>query len=210
MCEIQDNTRSNSSSDSSGKNGNSGNDCENFAQIRLANTKVKLIDVMRNYGLKIEMNSQKANWSNNITCPFSSHKGAKERTPSFGYNFKTKIFHCFGCGSSGQSVEFISQMEGVPRHEVVDKILSQYGCSEDELDYREYQDDISPLLLDCSNHLQKLIQENKTNTKFLKKADKLIWWLDFYIDSKSQNKKLTAEDLKHRVEKVKELLIVEG
>lgn len=208
MCPIQDNTRPNSNSDSDGKNGNSGNDCENFAQIRLANTKVKLLDIIRSYGLKIEMNPQKANWSNNITCPFPSHKGAKERTPSFGYNFNQKNFYCFGCNASGQSVEFISKMEDVPRHVVVEKILSKYGCAEDELDYREYQDDISPLLLDCSTYLQNLIQGNKNNPKFLKKADKLMWWLDFYLDSKAANKKITAEDLKYRVEKVKELLIL--
>jgi hypothetical protein len=208
MCPIQDNTRPNSNSDSNGKNGNSGNDCENFAQIRLANTKVKLLDILRFYGLKIEMNAQHANWSNNITCPLPSHKGAKERTPSFGYNFKKDVFYCLGCQQSGKAVEFISAMTNKPRHVVVEEILLRYGNSEDELDYREYQDDISPLLLDCSTYLQNLIQGNKNNPKFMKKADKLMWWLDFYLDSKAANKKITAEDLKYRVEKVKELLIV--
>ena len=41
-------------------------------------------------------------------CPFH-----KEKTPSFTVNPNRQMFHCFGCGASGDVFGFISQYEGV-------------------------------------------------------------------------------------------------
>lgn len=206
MCPIQDNARPNTGSNSTSKNGDAEDPAQKFAYVKIANKKVSLLDILRHYGLKIEMNPQRPNWSNNITCPLPGHKGARERSASFGYCFKTGHFTCLGCRASGQAVEFISAMEGLPRHVVAEQIISKYGGSDEIEDYRECQDDISPILIDCAAFLRKTIQENKTNKKLLQKVDKLIWWIDFYLASKAPNSKITAEDLLYRVEKVKGLL----
>jgi DNA primase len=41
-------------------------------------------------------------------CPFH-----QEDTPSFAIYPETNTWHCFGCGSSGDSVEFYSRLKGV-------------------------------------------------------------------------------------------------
>ena len=45
-------------------------------------------------------------------CPFH-----RERTPSFKIfaGYRGERFHCFGCGRSGDAVEFVALMEGVER-----------------------------------------------------------------------------------------------
>ena len=41
-------------------------------------------------------------------CPFH-----QEKTPSFVIYLETNTYHCFGCGSSGDSVEFYSKLHEV-------------------------------------------------------------------------------------------------
>jgi hypothetical protein len=205
MRQVSDTTRSDSGSDSSSQSSNSGDDSESFARIKSANRKVRLLDFLRHYGLKIEKNYQRPAWSNNIVCPFRSHKGAKERTPSFAYNFIKDYYYCFGCHQSGRAVEFISLYEGVHRAAVADRILSQYGEdleSEDD----DYEDHISPVLIECSRYLQTKIRQCKNDPAEMGKVDKIIRWLDFYLMTRAPGKRITAEDLKYRVERVKELI----
>lgn len=41
-------------------------------------------------------------------CPFHS-----EKTPSFSVNEEKGVFHCFGCGESGDLIRFIEKIEGI-------------------------------------------------------------------------------------------------
>lgn len=116
--------------------------------------------------------------------------------------------NCFGCNFTGRAVEFIAAYEGVTRTSVAEKILSQYGedVSTDLKDYGEdYEDDLSPILLDGSKFLQGQIRKYKTNPKKMEEVEKLIWWLDFYL-MKMPSSHIKAEDLKYRFDRVKELL----
>jgi DNA primase len=94
MCKVSDTTKPNSGTSGTNKSTSTGNGVEKFAHIKDANRKVRLLDVLRHYGLRIEKNYQRPIWSNNIICPLPSHKGAKERTPSFGYCFVSDHAHC--------------------------------------------------------------------------------------------------------------------
>jgi len=205
MLKISDNSKSDSGGSSTCKSTNSRDGSEEFAHIKSANRKVRLIDILRHYGFKIEKNHQRPAWSNNIICPLPNHKGAKERTPSFGYCFISDHFSCLGCGQSGKAVEFISLYESVSRTSVAERILSQYGEDTSLEDNNDYVDDISPVLLDGSKYIQKLIQQHKNNPTKLKQIEKLVWWLDFYLMNKAQGNHIKSEDLKYRIERVKEL-----
>lgn len=365
MCKVSNTTRQPTRSDSKGKSSDDGESSEPFSHIKAANRKVRLIDILRHYGFKIEKNPQRPNWSNNLKCPLPSHKGAKERTPSFGYNFvgdhchclagstrvltkygtfeikdligknllvlgkngnwveaefnsygcqklfkitlirnqKTKIIYCtdehrwfvqkefnpldnvevltknlkqgqrlssmfpnyctlqmvflpfcidmehrfswvvqsveetnreedvycadvknghaftledniltgncFGCGFTGRAVEFIAAYEGVSRTSVAEKILSQYGEDVSSGDFKDYEDDISPILFECSKYIQIYVQKYKNNPKVLTYIDKLIWWLDFYLAQKAPTKNVNAEELRHRFNRIKELINTE-
>lgn len=103
-------------------------------------------------------------------------------------------------------MEFISLYEQIPRATVADRILAQYGEDISIDEFQEFQDDITPVLLEGSKYLQELIQKHKHNPKMLAKIDKLIWWLDFYLMTKAPGKKIDAKELEFRISKIKELL----
>jgi hypothetical protein len=206
MRKVSDRTQSNSGSSSSGKSAGSGDADKKYAHIRAANRKVRLLDVLRKLGYKIEPNPQRPIWSHNIICPLPSHKGGKENTPSFGYNFVKGHFHCFGCKSTGGVVEFLSNLEGKPRTVVAEAILAQYGDDVSHEDFNDYEDDINPVLLEGSSFLQELVQKYKGEPKVMEQIHKLIWWIDFYLMEKSPTHSINAKDLKYRIDRIKELL----
>jgi DNA primase len=47
-----------------------------------------------------------------VRCPFPSH-GHFDRSPSLRLHLDDGIFHCFGCGRTGDVVEWVCQTEGV-------------------------------------------------------------------------------------------------
>jgi DNA primase len=55
-------------------------------------------------------------------CPFH-----KEKTPSFKVHEGKAIFHCFGCGESGNIFTFLMKMEGISFPEAVDRLAKRAG-----------------------------------------------------------------------------------
>lgn len=50
-------------------------------------------------------------------CPFH-----QERTPSFAVSSERGLFHCFGCGVSGDVIGFVMRYDGVSFPEAVRKL----------------------------------------------------------------------------------------
>lgn len=65
-------------------------------------------------------------------CPFHS-----EKTPSFFVNPEKQIWHCFGCGAGGGSVNFVMQYERVPFPEAVRILARKSGIAVPETRRRE-------------------------------------------------------------------------
>lgn len=57
-------------------------------------------------------------------CPFHS-----EKTPSFSVSPEKQVFHCFGCGASGDVFEFVMKQEGLPFQEALHRLANRYGVS---------------------------------------------------------------------------------
>ena len=55
-------------------------------------------------------------------CPFHA-----EDTPSFTLYPKTNTFHCFGCGASGDAIEFIQRKENLTKHAAILKASDFIG-----------------------------------------------------------------------------------
>lgn len=55
-------------------------------------------------------------------CPFHN-----EKTPSFNINTKMNIFKCFGCGKTGDAIEFVMSIDRLSFVEAVEKIAAQYS-----------------------------------------------------------------------------------
>lgn len=55
-------------------------------------------------------------------CPFPDHT---ELTPSF--SFKEDTFRCFGCGKSGDAVEFVKILFNISEEEARAKLTADFG-----------------------------------------------------------------------------------
>ena len=55
-------------------------------------------------------------------CPFHD-----ERTPSFSVNAEHKLYHCFGCGASGDAIGFVRETEALDFREAVELLADRYG-----------------------------------------------------------------------------------
>jgi len=55
-------------------------------------------------------------------CPFHS-----EKTPSFTVTPEKQIYHCFGCGAGGNSIQFIMDVDGLSFGEAVKKLAEEAG-----------------------------------------------------------------------------------
>ena len=55
-------------------------------------------------------------------CPFHN-----EKTPSFSVNDEKQVFHCFGCGSSGDVISFLSKHENISFIESIEELASIQG-----------------------------------------------------------------------------------
>ncbi|HEX3317061.1 MAG TPA: DNA primase [Solirubrobacteraceae bacterium] len=57
-------------------------------------------------------------------CPFH-----EERTPSFSVDADKKVYHCFGCGASGDVFTFVRETEGVEFTDALELLADRYGVA---------------------------------------------------------------------------------
>ena len=77
--------------------------------------------VLRHYNIAINKNGQ-------CLCPFH-----EEKTPSLKIYPQTNTYHCFGCGKSGDTIQFIQDKERCTKHQAILKakgLLSVIGHTE--------------------------------------------------------------------------------
>lgn len=80
--------------------------------------RLSILTVLRHYGIKPDRN-------NHIKCPF--HEDDK---PSCRIYPETNTFHCFGCGATGDQIEFIMLMEKCSKYEAILKAKQLCGIPE--------------------------------------------------------------------------------
>lgn len=81
-------------------------------EISEIKSRLSIITVLNHYGLKTDKNDF-------ILCPFHD-----DHNPSLKIYPKTNTFHCFGCGTAGDQVEFIQLKEKCTKHEAILKAES--------------------------------------------------------------------------------------
>ena len=57
-------------------------------------------------------------------CPFHD-----ERTPSFNVRPHLGMFHCFGCGESGDVISFVQKIDHLPFTEAVEMLAQKAGIT---------------------------------------------------------------------------------
>jgi DNA primase len=115
-----------------------------------------VVDVVGNY---IQLKKKGSNFTAN--CPFHN-----EKTPSFVISPTKQIYHCFGCGATGDSIKFIMDYEKLSYPEAIEKLANMYNF---ELEYTKSKSYLSTNILEKLNsfYKEKLIN-NQNAYKYLK------------------------------------------
>jgi len=77
--------------------------------------RLSILTMLEKYNLPLDKHHK-------TCCPFH-----EEKTPSFTIYPGTNTFHCFGCGKTGDTIEFIQLMEKCTKHEAILKAQSFIG-----------------------------------------------------------------------------------
>jgi len=126
---------------------------ESIEQLK---SRLDIIDVISSY---IELRKSGANFK--APCPFHD-----EKSPSFVVSPSKQIYHCFGCGASGDSISFVMDYEKLNYPEAIEKLASQYNFS---LQYTQAgnQKKHSKLLEKLSEYYQTLLTHNNQALAYL-------------------------------------------
>jgi DNA primase len=78
-------------------------------EIQEIKQRLSLFKVLHHYGLKPDKNDM-------LVCPFH-----EDKSPSLKIYTKTNTFHCFGCGATGDGIQFIELFSKLSKHEAIEK-----------------------------------------------------------------------------------------
>ncbi len=125
-----------------------------MSQVNEIKDAVNIVDVI---GERIDLKRSGANYK--ALCPFHS-----ETTPSFFVNPQIQRYKCFGCGASGDVIEFLEQYEGMTFLEALQTLADRAGI---ELEHyaKSKDDEIRETLLEilqwASKYYHYLLTEHK-------------------------------------------------
>jgi DNA primase len=77
------------------------------------------VDMVELVGARSDLRRVGTRWTG--LCPFHD-----ERTPSFSVNAENKLYHCFGCGESGDAIKFVEMTEGLDFKETIELLADRY------------------------------------------------------------------------------------
>jgi DNA primase len=122
MLKLSGRNKSDSSSSSSGEDGDIRNSfaSEGYQSIIEIANEVSLNDILRAYGFRLDDTNRK------MACPFKTHKGGRENTPSFYFYPETNTYCCFGCRQGSKPVDFVSNIDGISKFLAAKKIIDKF------------------------------------------------------------------------------------
>ena len=97
-------------------------------------------------------------------CPFHN-----EKTPSFCVNADEQYYHCFGCGVSGNVINFVMEMESLSFYEAVKYLAEKAGMEMPEMQFdpdykkkKEKKEILHGLMKDTAHYYRNnLLKENE-------------------------------------------------
>ncbi len=82
------------------------------------NTRVEIVDLLGKY-IQIKKRTGQSYFA---CCPFHN-----EKSPSFSINAAKQMYHCFGCGESGNAISFIMKYQSLDFVSAVKYLSNEYG-----------------------------------------------------------------------------------
>jgi hypothetical protein len=173
--------------------------------IRIANEKLPLSELLKAYKIDFQIVYSPSGWTHKAICPFADHN---ERNPSFSYNSVEDRFNCFGCGRAGKSVQFKAAMHSLPIMEVAQSIIEQYSSFEEA--YSEIKERIEDksddYLYGFSSYVRDFLQKRYGDMRAFEFAENLCWSLDVYLQKHLLSPQINNDNLKARIDILKERL----
>src|SRR5690554_3084853 len=90
------------------------------------------VDIVEVVGRRVELRQSGQNYVG--LCPFHS-----EKTPSFSVNPERQFYHCFGCQTGGNVINFIMETEHLSFPEAVTKLAEEQGIPVPAVSAQEQQ-----------------------------------------------------------------------
>ncbi len=123
-------------------------------QIERVQNSVDIVDVI---GERIDLKRSGSNYK--ARCPFHD-----EKTPSFMVSQAKQIYKCFGCGVSGDSINFVMSYDNLSYPDAIRQLASRYGIEIVEeyssISYDRSEDDKKELLRILNKYACDFFQEN--------------------------------------------------
>jgi len=85
--------------------------------IESVKSRIDIVELISEY-----ISLQKIGKNFRALCPFHN-----EKTPSFYVNSEKGLYHCFGCGASGDVIKFVQEIEGVSFIDALRKLAERVG-----------------------------------------------------------------------------------
>ncbi len=120
------------------------------------------VDIVDFIGSKISLKKVGKNYK--ALCPFHN-----EKTPSFYVSPSLKMFHCFGCGASGDVIKFVQEYEKLSFTDAV-KLLGQYANIEVDFEGEEL-DKYYKVNEDIARHYHSILLNDRFAMDYLKKRN---------------------------------------
>ncbi len=124
--------------------------------IEALKTRLDIVDVVGNY---VELKKAGANFK--APCPFHD-----EKSPSFVVSPAKQIYHCFGCGVTGDPIRFVMEYEKLNYPEALEKLASDYNFSLQYTTGGEKKTD-TRLMEKVNDWYKSLLDSNQTAKNYL-------------------------------------------
>ena len=125
--------------------------------IEALKTRLDIVDVVGNY---VELKKAGANFK--APCPFHD-----EKSPSFVVSPAKQIYHCFGCGVTGDPIRFVMEYEKLNYPEAIEKLAEYYNFSLQYTQGGKKKTD-TRLLEKVNDWYKTLLDSNPTALSYLK------------------------------------------
>ncbi len=124
--------------------------------IEALKARLDIVDVVGNY---VEL--KKAGGNFKAPCPFHD-----EKSPSFVVSPQKQIYHCFGCGASGNAIGFVMEYEKLNYPEALEKLAENYNFTLTYTD-NKHNKPRSQVMDKLNEWYQSLLTQNKIASAYV-------------------------------------------
>lgn len=136
----------------------------NYIPRHFINELIERCDIVELINARLPLKKRGANFL--ACCPFHN-----EKTPSFTVSPSKQIYHCFGCGVSGNGIGFIMAFERVEFVEAIEILAAQYSLTvpyeengkQRERENQHSQQDLFSVLERVKNYYQRQLFRDEGN-----------------------------------------------